>query len=62
MEKRISIPNKRRKGNGKFLELFSARNNLKDINLKIPLGLFCCVTGVSGSGKSTLINETYTNT
>ena len=58
-KKEISIPNKRRKGNGKFLELFSARgNNLKDINLKIPLGLFCCVTGVSGSGKSTLINET----
>ena len=58
-KKEISIPNIRRKGNGKFLELFSARgNNLKDINLKIPLGLFCCVTGVSGSGKSTLINET----
>ena len=58
-KKEISIPNNRRKGNGKFLELFSARgNNLKDINLKIPLGLFCCVTGVSGSGKSTLINET----
>ena len=58
-KKEISIPNIRRKGNGKFLELFSANgNNLKDINLKIPLGLFCCVTGVSGSGKSTLINET----
>lgn len=58
-KKEISIPKIRRKGNGKFLELFSARgNNLKDINLKIPLGLFCCVTGVSGSGKSTLINET----
>ena len=58
-KKEISIPNIRRKGNGKFLELFSARgNNLKNINLKIPLGLFCCVTGVSGSGKSTLINET----
>ena len=58
-KKEISIPHIRRKGNGKILELFSARgNNLKDINLKIPLGLFCCVTGVSGSGKSTLINET----
>jgi len=57
--KEISIPEIRRKGNGKFLELFSAKgNNLKEINLKIPLGLFCCVTGVSGSGKSSLINET----
>ena len=57
--KEISIPEIRRKGNGKFLELFSAKgNNLKEINLKIPLALFCCVTGVSGSGKSSLINET----
>ena len=57
--KEISIPEIRRKGNGSFLELFSAKgNNLKEINLKIPLGLFCCVTGVSGSGKSSLINET----
>mgnify|MGYP006138013745 FL=1 len=57
--KEISIPKIRRKGNGDFLELLSAQgNNLKNVNLKIPLGLLCCVTGVSGSGKSSLINET----
>ncbi|MEE9373761.1 MAG: excinuclease ABC subunit UvrA [Saprospiraceae bacterium] len=50
---------KRRKGNGKFLELKKAKgHNLKEISLKIPLGTFCAVTGVSGSGKSSLINET----
>ena len=50
---------KRRKGRGYFLELFNASgHNLKKVNLKIPLGTFCCVTGVSGSGKSSLINET----
>jgi excinuclease ABC subunit A len=55
----IAIPEKRRKGNGKFLELKGATgNNLKNVNLKLPLGTFICVTGVSGSGKSTLINET----
>ncbi len=55
----IEIPEKRRKGNGNFLELKGATgNNLKNVNLKVPLGLFCCITGVSGSGKSTLINET----
>ncbi|MEC5148329.1 excinuclease ABC subunit UvrA [Chitinophaga sp. 212800010-3] len=49
----------RRKGNGNFLELKGASgNNLKNVNLKLPLGTFTCVTGVSGSGKSTLINET----
>ncbi|MBO9729332.1 MAG: excinuclease ABC subunit UvrA [Chitinophaga sp.] len=49
----------RRKGNGNFLELKGASgNNLKNVNLKLPLGTFICVTGVSGSGKSTLINET----
>lgn len=54
----IPIPKKRRKGNGKFLEIINARqNNLKNINVKIPLGKFIVVTGVSGSGKSSLINE-----
>lgn len=56
---KIEIPKKRRKGNGNFLELKGATgNNLKKVSIKIPLGTFCCVTGVSGSGKSTLINET----
>ncbi len=58
-ERRIEIPKQRRKGNGDFLELKGATgNNLKGVNIKIPLGTFTCVTGVSGSGKSTLINET----
>ncbi|MEZ5040934.1 MAG: excinuclease ABC subunit UvrA [Saprospiraceae bacterium] len=56
---KIEVPKKRRKGNGHFLELTGATgNNLKDVSIKIPLGIFCCITGVSGSGKSTLINET----
>ena len=55
----IDVPKKRRKGNGKFIELSGASgNNLKNVNLKLPLGMFVCITGVSGSGKSTLINET----
>lgn len=55
----IEIPKKRRKGNGNFIELKGASgNNLKNVDLKIPLGCLICVTGVSGSGKSTLINET----
>ena len=55
----IELPEKRRVGNGHFLELKGAiGNNLKEVSIKIPLGTFCCVTGVSGSGKSTLINET----
>jgi excinuclease ABC subunit A len=56
---KIEIPAKRRKGNGKFLELKGATgNNLKNVDLKIPLGVFTCITGVSGSGKSSLINHT----
>ncbi len=55
----IEIPKKRRKGNGHALKLKGASgNNLKNVNLEIPLGTFTCITGVSGSGKSTLINET----
>lgn len=58
-ELRIPVPNIRRKGNGKFIDLTGAKgNNLKNVDLKIPLGLFTCVTGVSGSGKSTLIIDT----
>lgn len=58
-ELKIEIPAKRRKGNGKFLTLKGATgHNLKNVDLKIPLGTFCCVTGVSGSGKSSLINQT----
>ena len=54
----VPVPENRRKGNGKFLEIIgAAENNHKNINVKIPLGEFVCVTGVSGSGKSSLINE-----
>ncbi|MBQ5399602.1 MAG: excinuclease ABC subunit UvrA [Ruminococcus sp.] len=57
-QRRIPVPEKRRKGNGNFLEVRgAAQNNLKNINVKIPLGEFVCVTGVSGSGKSSLVNE-----
>jgi len=62
-KKSIHIPNKRRLAkNGRFLEILGATgNNLKNINLKIPLGTFTCVTGVSGSGKSTLLLHTLYN-
>ena len=57
-ELKIDVPEKRRKGNGKFLEIIGAEeNNLNNIDVKIPLGKFVCVTGVSGSGKSSLIND-----
>lgn len=56
--KKIPIPEKRRKGNESFIEIRgAAENNLKDIDVKIPLGKLVCITGVSGSGKSSLINE-----
>ena len=55
----ISIPKNRKKGNGKFIKIHGAyQNNLKKINVDIPLGCFVTVTGVSGSGKSSLINQT----
>lgn len=60
--KQIAIPQQRRKGTGNYLEVYDAcENNLKHINVKIPLGTFCVVSGVSGSGKSTLVNETIYN-
>ncbi len=58
-KKEIKIPDERREGNGNYLELKGARgNNLKEVNLKIPLGTLTLITGVSGSGKSSLLNET----
>jgi len=62
-KKSIPIPNKRKSAkNGRYLEILGATgNNLKNVNLKIPLGTFTCVTGVSGSGKSTLIVNTLYN-
>ena len=57
-ELKIPVPSKRREGNGNFLTVYGAsQNNLKNIDVSIPLGTFTCVTGVSGSGKSSLVNE-----
>ena len=57
-KKKIPVPAERRTGNGKFLRVYgAAENNLKNIDVEIPLGTFTCVTGVSGSGKSSLVNE-----
>ncbi|MBR4122961.1 MAG: excinuclease ABC subunit UvrA, partial [Clostridia bacterium] len=60
--KKIPVPQSRRKGNGSFLTIKgAAENNLKNINVKIPLGTFTCVTGVSGSGKSSFVNDILCN-
>lgn len=57
-KKRVEVPKTRRTGNGKSLRIVgAAQNNLKKVNVEIPLGEFVCVTGVSGSGKSSLVNE-----
>ena len=54
----IPVPTERKKGSGEFLRIFgAAENNLKHIDVEVPLGIFTCVTGVSGSGKSSLVNE-----
>ncbi len=61
--KKIPVPSARREGNGNFLTVSGAReNNLKDVDISIPLGTFVCVTGVSGSGKSSLVNEVLNKT
>ena len=61
--KKVPVPTERRKGNGEFLTVSGAsENNLKDIDVSIPLGTLTCVTGVSGSGKSSLVNEVLNKT
>lgn len=58
-DKKIEVPSTRREGNGKYVEIKGASgHNLKDVDLKLPLGMSVCITGVSGSGKSSLINGT----
>jgi excinuclease ABC subunit A len=60
--KHVPVPKKRRLGNGKILTIVGARaNNLKDITVTIPLGMFVCITGVSGSGKSSLMTDVLYN-
>lgn len=57
-KRKIVVPKERRKSDGRYLTVYgAAENNLKNLNIKIPLGLFTCVTGVSGSGKSSFVNE-----
>ena len=61
--KKIPVPTQRRQGNGKSLKVFGAEeNNLKNVDVEIPLGTLTCVTGVSGSGKSSLVNEVLNKT
>ena len=61
--KKIPVPGERRKGNGEYLTISGAsENNLKDVDVSIPLGTLTCVTGVSGSGKSSLVNEVLNKT